>query len=230
VSGSVSTLSQGPLLAFDTSGSHGSVAIGRDGTTLARITLAEPREHAASLVPAIDQALVDAAVSRSDLCAVVVGEGPGSFTGVRVAAATGKGLVHALGIPLRAVSSLQAAAMASDVGSVRYVLFDARGDRVYGACYGVGSAEVQELVAPHGGTLRDVLAADVPPGAVFLGEGAQRHRGAIEGAGFTVAPPSDDHLGEGLLRFVAMSPSTPTVADPASWEPAYVRAWSGAAS
>lgn len=215
---------QETLLALDTSGLFGSVAVGRGGEVLARVALAEPREHASRLIPAVDDALNDAAVSRAELAGIVVGEGPGSFTGVRVAAATAKGLVHALGIPLWAVSSLTAAAVASDVGPVRYVLFDARGDRVYGACYGVGANGVQELISPHGGTLRDALAGDVPAGAIFLGDGAERHQAAIEAAGFPVDADRCAPLAVGLLRYLSLHAATAPVLDPSGWEPTYVRA------
>jgi tRNA threonylcarbamoyladenosine biosynthesis protein TsaB len=213
-----------PFVAIDTSGAEGSVAVARGAEVLARRVIGERMEQAARLVPALDEALAAARVDRSEIGGLVVGEGPGSFTGVRVAAATAKGLAHALGIPLRAISSLAAAALANDVGHVRYALFDARADRVYGACYGVGAGGVQCLVPPHGGTLRDVLAGDVPPGSVFVGDGALRHRAAIEGAGFPVASPGRSAtLAEGLVRYLALEPGLAPVADLRSWEPAYVR-------
>jgi len=212
------------LLALDTSGPVGSVAVGSAGQVLALVSLTERQEHAARLVPAIDRALCAAALAPGDLTGVVVGEGPGSFTGVRVAAATAKGLARALDVPLWAVSSLTAAALVADVGPVRYALFDARGDRVYGACYGVGTVGIQELVPPHGGTLRDVLAADVPAGAVFLGDAADRHKAVIEGAGFPVAEGVEGPLAEGLLGYMELVSGLAPVPDPAGWEPAYVRA------
>jgi tRNA threonylcarbamoyl adenosine modification protein YeaZ len=217
-------------LAFDTSGAYGSVAVGRVDTgpvpeILSRELIEERMEQAARLVPAIDTALSRAGVDRTALAGLVVGEGPGSFTGVRVAAATAKGLAHALGLPLLAVSSLAAAALAHDAGPVRYVLFDARADRVYGACYGVGSVGVRELVPPHAGTLRDVLAGDVPAGAVFVGDGACRHGGAIEGAGYAVdAGAGARSHAEGLLAYVALQGDAATAVDARSWEPRYVRA------
>jgi tRNA threonylcarbamoyl adenosine modification protein YeaZ len=212
------------LLALDTSGPYGSVALGVDGQVLACVSLEKRQEHASRLVPAIGEALNEAGLALADLGGLVVGEGPGSFTGVRVAAATAKGLARAVGLPLWAVSSLTAAALAGEVGPVRYALFDARGDRVYGACYGVGSAGVRELVPPHGGTLRDVLAGDVPAGAVFLGDAAERHRAVIEGAGFPVGDSLETPLAKGLLRYMSLQASPAPVADPSCWEPAYVRA------
>jgi tRNA threonylcarbamoyladenosine biosynthesis protein TsaB len=209
---------------MDTSGPFGSVAVGKGPEVLAHITLAEPRRHASRLIPAVEEALNVAAVSRGEVAGIVVGEGPGSFTGVRVAAATAKGLAHALGVPLFAVSSLTAAALASDGEPVRYVLFDARGDRVYGACYGVGSTGVQELVAPHGGTLRDALAGEVPAGAVFIGDAAGRHRAAIEAAGFPFWTGQPEPFAVGLLRYLSLHATLGPVSDPSAWEPAYVRA------
>ncbi len=215
-------------LAFDTSGSTGSVAVAEGDRILLTREIEERLEQAARLVPTIDDALGAAGVGLADLAEVVVGEGPGSFTGVRVAAATAKGLTRALGLPLRAVSSLAAEALAHKAaGPIRFALFDARADRVYAACYGVGSATAQELVPPRPSTVREVLAGDVPPGAVFVGDGARRHRGAIEGAGFDIDEGlSARPLAEGLLLYLALRPDLAPVPDPASWEPAYVRAWS----
>ena len=216
-------MAEGPYLAFDTSGLVGSVAVGTGPRVLAHRPLEERREHAARLVPTIDRALEECGLDRTELGGIVVGEGPGSFTGVRVAAATAKGLARALELPLWAFSSLAAAALAEDVGPIRYALFDARSDRVYGACYGVGSSTVQELVHPHGGTLRETLSGEVPAGAVFVGDGAHRHRTAIEGAGFEVGPGSTRSLAEGLLHLLALRPGVAPVLELAAWEPRYVR-------
>lgn len=218
-------------LALDTSCAAGSVTVARGGDPLARVLLDRTLEHAAQLLPGIDEALEDAGVDRCELHGVVVGEGPGSFTGVRVAAATAKGLTRALAIPLWAISSLAAAAMVTPVGSIRYVLFDARADRVYGACYGVGGVGVQTLVPPHAGNLRDVLDGNVPGGAVFMGDGADRHRGAIEGAGFVVTESTERvSLADGLLGYLTLHPDTPPVERLGEWEPRYVREWSGGRS
>ena len=163
------------ILAFDTSGPIGSVAVAHEGDVLARGFLTQQAGHASSLVPMIEEVLDKAGVDRDEIRTLVIGEGPGSFTGVRVAAATAKGLSRALGTPLWPVSSLAAAAMAVDQGAVRYALFDARAERVYGACYGVGGARVETMIEPHAGELRDVLDGEVPPGAVFVGDAADKH-------------------------------------------------------
>lgn len=230
------------LLALETSGPLGTVALGTGaGEVLARVSLEEPRQHAARLVPAVDRALRAADAGRRELDGIVVGAGPGSFTGVRVAAATAKGLCHALGLPLRAVSSLAAAALTpggreeeEDDDQVRYVLFDARGDRVYGACYRVAPHGVETLAPPHAGTVGEVLAGSVPPDATFVGAGAQRHAEVIVAAGHRVGSEEEGvPSAGGLLRWMALHPGHAPVARPGLWEPTYLRAsnaereWSG---
>lgn len=229
------------FLALETSAAVGTVAVGTgDGAIRAEVVLDERRQHAARLVPAVGEALDAAGVEAGELSGVLVGEGPGSFTGVRVAAATAKGLCHALGVPLRAVSSLVAASLeerarraTEPLGGLRYVLFDARGDRVYGACYRVGEG-IETLVPPHAGTLADVLEGDVPQGAVFVGDGSIRHREALETAGFAVEPsPAGRPTARALLRWLSLRPAVPPLAEPGLWEPTYLRAsnaereWSG---
>lgn len=212
------------VLAFDTSGPIGSAAVGRGRRTLAHAVITRRAEHASGIVPLIDQVLEEAEVARGDVDALMVGEGPGSFTGVRVAAATAKGLSRSLSVPLWAASSLAAAAMSVVEGAPRYALFDARAQRVYGACYRVSDELVETLVAPHAGELADVLAGDVPRGTVFLGDGAEKHRATIEVAGFEVVAASADRpVAVGLLDLIGRRSDARVVADVGGWEPAYVR-------
>ena len=215
--------SAGALLAFDTSGPVGSVAVGIDGVVRAYRALEERTEHASRLLPAIDEALRAAGIGVGELRAIVVGEGPGSFTGVRVAAATAKGLSVALGVPLRPVSSLAAAAAAAGVQELRYALFDARGERVYGACYRIGPDGLEAVTPPHPGELTEVLGLHVAGEAVFVGEGAARHRQRLEDAGCRVAADAGrERLAEGLLRCAGLG-GAPEAPDASAWEPRYVR-------
>lgn len=211
-------------LALDTSTPVGSVAVAMGDRVVARARLTKQARHASALLPAVDETLAAAGLDPRAVDALVVGEGPGSFTGVRVAAATAKGLARSLNRPLYAVSSLAGEALCHDGPMVRYALFDARAERVYGACYGVGSARVETLVEPHAAELRDLLAGDVPAGAAFVGDGAERHRGVIEGAGFQVKVAEGEAMSaDGLLRWLARTPGARPLEDAASWEPEYVR-------
>ena len=186
------------LLAFDTSGPVGGAALGQGGEVLVSRRLDQDRRHAGALVPTLETLL--AAVDRTphDLTGIVVGAGPGSFTGVRIAAATARGLGHALGIPLYPISSLAAAAWGtgrSDAPATRFVLFDARGERLYAAAYTVReTGPPVELRAPCATTLGDVLTRWKPADpAVVCGSGAERHRERLVGAGWRVA--EDGSLG-----------------------------------
>ena len=219
---------EGFYVAMDTSSPVGYVAVSKGGKVLARETLHHRGKHAGHLVPAIHQTLQECGGSVAGLSGVVVGEGPGSFTGVRVAAATAKGLSRARGVPLWAVSSLAAVAIASrtaDSPAVRYVIFDARAERVYAACYGIGRAGVECLVPPHPSDLRTVLGEDIPVGAEFVGDGAEKHRAAIEGAGYPVTTVEGGvRVGDGLIEFLRLHPEARPVEHLDTWEPRYLKA------
>jgi tRNA threonylcarbamoyladenosine biosynthesis protein TsaB len=223
-------------LALDTSTSVGSVCVGKGSRVVAESVMLGQGAHSADLIPSIGGVLGEAGVGLSELSGLLVGAGPGSFTGVRVAAATVKGLAHALGIPLWAVSSLEAGAAAADTSAAaldtvseeelthpRYVLFDARRDRVYGACYRPSGGGFDVLIPPHSTTIGEVLSDDLPV-CVFAGDGALKHADEIRGAGFTVLPaPLGMPTAAGLLRVVAESPSCEPIEDVARWQPEYLR-------
>src|SRR3954466_15686967 len=133
-----------PYLGLETSGALGTAAVAVGGAVRSELELPTSGKHASELIPAVDAVLREAGIGRTELAGIVVGRGPGSFTGVRISGATGKGIAHALGVPLWAISSLEAAAFADPAGHpVRCVLFDARADRVYAACYRVDARGVE---------------------------------------------------------------------------------------
>lgn len=212
------------LLAIETSTGAGSVAVG-DGTELrAEVVLGVQSRHASSVVPAVDFALKAAGVARSELEGVVVGGGPGSFTGVRVGGATAKGLVRGLGVPLYAYSGLLALAASVGVDGAVCALFDARRQEVYGACYRIGD-DVEVLLEPMVAPLDQVLDGVTGQEPVHAGDGALRYREVIEGRGGRVAPPHMAVPRAGALLWLASRwPDAGLVAEPASWEPMYLRA------
>jgi tRNA threonylcarbamoyladenosine biosynthesis protein TsaB len=131
------------LVALDASTDLGSVAIGRGGELLGEVSIGMHARHAEALLPSLDFLLRHERIERSAIRGVVVGNGPGSFTGVRIAAATARGLALGLGVPLYAFSTL--AALALDLAAVRPVcaLLDARRGEVYAASYSAGGECVQ---------------------------------------------------------------------------------------
>lgn len=128
------------VLVIDTATPAVTAAVVRaDGpvTVLAQRLTADPRAHAESLTPNVLGAMSDSAVSMPDLDAVVVGCGPGPFTGLRVGMATAAAFGHALGIPVFGVCSLDGiggAAQLREAGEV-LVVTDARRREVYWARY-----------------------------------------------------------------------------------------------
>jgi len=119
------------LLAIDTCGPTGSVALGRwDGQAveiLGQIEL-EGRNYSSTLVTAVGEVLAQGGVALRELGAIVVVYGPGSFTGVRVGLAAVKGLAEAAGLPVVAVSRLEV--LAAKAGCELAVL-DAHRHEVY---------------------------------------------------------------------------------------------------
>lgn len=216
---------RGAVVGIETSSRLGSVALAVGGSVVGRRLIPEPSRHSVGLIPAIEEVLAEQGLGPVDLVGVAVGAGPGSFTGVKVAAAAAKGLACSLEVPLYAASSLRAAAVAHPPprgeGEIRYVLFDARGGRVYGGCYDVRPDGAGEAIAPHGGTILDVINGRPPRGTVFMGDGAVCHEAVIRAAGYAVRPPPAGVPGAAaVLRCCDW-----TAVDGPAWEPDYVREW-----
>ncbi|MEM8744504.1 MAG: tRNA (adenosine(37)-N6)-threonylcarbamoyltransferase complex dimerization subunit type 1 TsaB [Pseudomonadota bacterium] len=138
------------VLALDTTLGACSAAVARGDSAGAVINgqfeLRE-REHAEAIIPMIERALSDAGVVYSDLNAIAVTTGPGSFTGVRVGVATARGLALALDLPLISATSLEVMAHTAlgELGEppdVLAVVVDARRAQVYMAVFdGVGEMQ-----------------------------------------------------------------------------------------
>ena len=217
---------RGPLtLAIETSTPFGSVAIGNGADTLADVAVGIGNRHAEALLPAVDLMLRTLNLRMADIERITVGAGPGSFTGLRVAASAAKGFAHALGVPLFAYSGLLALA-ASAGFEVQPVcgLFDARRDEVYAACYDLEDGALRVLLEPGARRIDEVLEAVDATRVLFAGDGAMRHAGLIENAGGKIAAP---HRGvpraSALLWLTERMPDEGAILDPAEWEPAYMR-------
>ena len=126
------------ILAIDTSTSLASVALSIDGVTFFEEKPAL-KEHATCLLPMIESLLTSACCELQDLDGIVFGQGPGSFTGLRIACSVAKGLAYAHDLPLFAVSGLDAIAyqarreLSDEVNLL--AMLDARMHQVYWAHY-----------------------------------------------------------------------------------------------
>jgi tRNA threonylcarbamoyl adenosine modification protein YeaZ len=137
---------------------------GPEWEVLAERVTVDARAHAERLTPNVLDALADAALTMTDLDAVVVGCGPGPFTGLRAGMATAAAYGHALGIPVRGVCSLDAIGVRTTGDTL--VVTDARRREVYWARYRDGNRT--------GGPAVDA-AADVDPGTARAVAGSPEH-------------------------------------------------------
>ncbi|MFH0395320.1 tRNA (adenosine(37)-N6)-threonylcarbamoyltransferase complex dimerization subunit type 1 TsaB [Streptococcus sp. P25B114] len=127
------------ILALDSSNQALSVALVEDGRLLAETLLAIKKNHSISLMPTVDFLVAQVGWTPKDLERIVVAQGPGSYTGLRVAVATAKTLAYTLQIDLVGVSSLQSLVPAGLSGRV-VPLIDARRNSVYAGVYENGRA------------------------------------------------------------------------------------------
>lgn len=125
------------ILALDTTAESCSVALWRDGDVFTRLE-STPRTHTRRLMPMIRTLLAEQGLAPAELSAIAFGRGPGSFTGLRIAAGVTQGLAFGLGCPVVPVSSLAACALQTclqrQVSRIA-VAFDARMNEVYWGCY-----------------------------------------------------------------------------------------------
>lgn len=145
------------LLALDTATEACSAALSIDGEIISRYVLA-PREHAHTIIPMMDELMAEAGISLSQLDAIAFGRGPGSFTGVRVAASLTQGVAYGAGLPVVPVSTLATLAQAAieEEGSSHVLsAIDARMQEVYWGEYrkdeqGYATLAGKEQVIPPG--------------------------------------------------------------------------------
>ena len=122
------------VLAFDTSSKALSLAILEDKQILAETTINIKKNHSITLMPAIDFLMASVNWTPKDLDRIVVAEGPGSYTGLRITVATAKTLAHTLNIELVGMSSLLALVPYQQEG-LFVPLMDARRNNVYAGFY-----------------------------------------------------------------------------------------------
>lgn len=142
------------LLAIDTSTTRASVALSVDNE-IYHAEQGNLREHAQHLLPMVEQLLASGGLSLSQLDGIVLGRGPGSFTGLRIACSVVKGLAYPHDLPVYPVSSLAAIAeevfySKPDLDPNAQVLsiLDARMHEVYWDCYARDGLHVDEKVGP----------------------------------------------------------------------------------
>ena len=157
------------IAAFDTSSKALTLAILEDETLLAQMTLNIKKNHSITLMPAIDFLMKSLDMKPTDLDRIAVAQGPGSYTGLRIAVATAKTLAHTLKIELVGVSSLLAL-VPEQVEGLVIPIMDARRNNVYAGFYQSGQAVRPEAHLPLAEVLEMAGTADQP--VTFVGETA----------------------------------------------------------
>jgi len=145
------------LLALDTSSNACSVAL-QVGNETIEDHVVEPRAHTSILLPMISKILLAGDIELTDLDAIVLGNGPGSFIGMRIGASVAQGLCFGAGlkvIPISSLAAIAAEAMAKYQAQHVVVAQDARMNEVYLGCFrkllnGQPEAELDEQIVSAG--------------------------------------------------------------------------------
>jgi tRNA threonylcarbamoyladenosine biosynthesis protein TsaB len=200
-------------LAMDTATDRASVALGAPGVVFASETVVGARRHAAAVIPAIESCLARAGARYGDLEGLVLADGPGSFTGLRVGATVARGLLRVRRMPMWVASSLLvcAAGVESPPGEAVLAVSNALRGELFAAAFRFGDGRVYSILPPTvlppaglRGYIRDP-ARIVGPAAATLGGQPSWPDAAI------------------LLRLVGRAGGVRHVDDVARWEPEYGR-------
>ncbi|NCF14168.1 MAG: tRNA (adenosine(37)-N6)-threonylcarbamoyltransferase complex dimerization subunit type 1 TsaB [Gammaproteobacteria bacterium] len=218
------------LLAIDTSSLACSVALDLNGEIIERHE-EQAREHTRLLMPMIQAILADGALRTEDLDAVVLGNGPGSFIGMRIAASVAQGIAHGAGLDIVPVSSLAAVAAQvfeeTDAEEV-VVAQDAHMNEVYLGAYRQESANELAEIFPERlqtQTRIEELSPEQATGCVAAGFGWERYpdlaaaNAAVIGQLSGVQHPHARYL----LPLGAAALSNGVAISPADLVPAYLR-------
>ncbi|MBL1411271.1 tRNA (adenosine(37)-N6)-threonylcarbamoyltransferase complex dimerization subunit type 1 TsaB [Sphingobacterium faecale] len=173
------------ILQIDTATEVCSVSLSNDGKLIAELTAEDKNMHASGLTVCIDRLLKSVSLDYTDLSAVAVSMGPGSYTGLRIGVSTAKGLCYALDVPLIGVNTLESMyegyiTMSEVQDNLVYIpMLDARRMEVYMAVFDNQKNCLQktEAVIVDAGTF-DIFA---PKNVVLFGSGANKFQELFEG-------------------------------------------------
>jgi tRNA threonylcarbamoyladenosine biosynthesis protein TsaB len=178
------------ILSIETATNVCSVALSRNGQLISLRESSVKNAHSSVLTTFIEECLRSAGVESSEIDAVAVSEGPGSYTGLRIGVATAKGLCYALEKPLISVPTLKsmAAGMINSLLVTRHSslvtllcpMIDARRMEVFSAIYGSGLEEIRETRAEiiDGSSFMDILKEHT---IFFAGDGAAKCKPFLQG-------------------------------------------------
>ena len=181
------------ILALETSGSVGGIALARGPERLALRALHTERNHAVELPPAIDALVRQVGWQPEEIDEIHVSAGPGSFTGLRVGITAARTLAWAVGARIVRVPSFEALARNALAAAPRpahvAVLLDAKRAQVYAAVFALRDGRCETITDAC--VIRpERLLAQAPRPLAVLGEGIPFHRQAVDNAGVEILPES----------------------------------------
>lgn len=165
------------LLGIDTSSQAAGAAIVKDGNIVCESMLNQKKTHSAHMLPMVEQMLAAAEYLPEEMDGFVCGVGPGSFTGVRIGAATIKGFAQVLEKPVVSVNSLETLAFGCGAfEGLTVPLIFARADEVFCAAYTMDSGEPKEQMVPTVMTISELVEHVKENKCLFVGDGALLYR------------------------------------------------------
>lgn len=171
------------ILAIEGSGSVAGAALYEDDHIIAEFYTDYKKTHSQTLMPLIDNMLNITETKKETIDAIAVSKGPGSFTGLRIVAATAKGLAMGLNIPIVEVSTLEAFAYGhTENTEIICPMLDARRGQVFGAAYEFMDGKLINVFGEKlipAAQLAESLKA-LKRKVIFLGDGADVNRDDIE--------------------------------------------------
>ena len=171
------------ILALETSAKAVSAAVSENGRILAAGYQDTGLTHSRTLMPIVEHILKNTDLKLSDMDAIAVAVGPGSFTGLRIGAATAKGFALALDKPIVAVPTLDALAYnVFETNKFICPIMDARRNRVYAAFYMWENGKLIRLTDHMAESIERVIeiAEMLEREVIFLGDGVPVHRERLE--------------------------------------------------
>jgi len=165
------------VLGIDSTSDAATAALTRDGVLLSEYTQNQKKTHSVKLLPMIEQMLADMEIELSDIDIFACGIGPGSFTGVRIGAATMRAFCDSLKKPATAVTSLEALCdnVSCFAGTIIPLVF-ARENECFVAAY----ENNEEILAPCVMTLDEIATFAKDKTCIFVGDGAEKNRDYLE--------------------------------------------------